>query len=139
VFPDQPLDPVEAIKGAKSRAKAALELVPEAAFGVGLEGGLEQVDGLWFDCGWCVVLNRQGEIGIGSSARIPTPESMMKKIRSGQELGEVIDQLFNTKNAKHDIGHFGLMTDGAITRIDGYTHAVCFALSRFLHPELFTS
>lgn len=134
---NQPLDPVESIVGAKNRAREALESNPEAVYGVGLEGGLEKVDGMWFDCGWCVIIDRKGGIGISSSARIPTPESMMKLIHDGKELGEVIDILFHTHQAKHNVGHFGLMTNGAVTRIDGYVHAVCFALSRFLHPELF--
>jgi non-canonical (house-cleaning) NTP pyrophosphatase len=35
---DQPMSDSESITGARNRAKAALELVPNAEFGVGLEG-----------------------------------------------------------------------------------------------------
>lgn len=134
---DQPMSPKESFTGAKERAKQALLHDPEAEYGVGLEGGVELVDGLWFDCGWCVILNRQGEMGVATSARIQTPDSIMQHLHQGKELGDAIDIIFNRKNAKQAEGQFGLMTDGAITRTDGYVQAVCLALSRFLHPELF--
>ncbi len=133
----QPMSPEESLKGATNRALAALDSNKQASFGVGLEGGLEKVNGYWFDCGWCVVVDRQKRKGVATSARIPTPESIMQHIRDGKELGEAIDLIFNRKNAKQAEGQFGLMTDGAITRTDGYVHAVCLALSRFLHPDLF--
>lgn len=75
--------------------------------------------------------------GISSTGRIHTPESMMKLIHAGKRLGDVIDIVFNRQNAKQAEGQFGLMTDGVVTRTSGYTEAVCLALSRYLHPELF--
>lgn len=133
----QPMSPQESLNGSRNRASQALKQSPTADYGVGLEGGLEQVNGIWFDCGWCVVLNRQGQEGVATSARIETPESIMKYIRSGKELGDAIDIIFKRQNAKQAEGQFGLMTNGVVTRTDGYIHAVCLALSRFLHPEIF--
>jgi inosine/xanthosine triphosphatase len=83
-----------------------------------------------------VVHRRDGVEGIGSTARIITPPKMMAKIKTGMELGDVVDHFFNTKNAKQKGGHFGLMTNGAITRTSGYTDGVIMALVRFLHEEL---
>lgn len=133
----QPMSSKESIQGARARAQAALAATAEADYGVGLEGGLEAVNGLWFDCGWCVIVDRQGLEGIATSARIETPDSIMEHIRQGKELGDAIDIIFKRKNAKQAEGQFGLMTNGAVTRTDGYVQAVCLALSRFLHPELF--
>lgn len=133
----QPMSAQESLDGAKHRAKQALLSQPQAEYAVGLEGGVEQIDNLWFDCGWCVVLNRQGEMGIATSARIQTPDSIMEHLHNGEELGDVIDSIFHRQNAKQAEGLFGLMTDRAVTRTDGYVQAVCLALSRFLHPELF--
>jgi inosine/xanthosine triphosphatase len=134
----QPMSPKESMQGATNRARQALAENPEAKYGVGLEGGLEEIDGQWFDCGWCIVVDRAGIHAASSSGRVATPEAIMKEIRQGKELGDVIDTIFKRKNAKQAEGHFGLMTNNAVTRTSGYTDAVCLALARFLHPHLFT-
>lgn len=133
---DQPMSDLESIRGATNRARAALAHF-QADYGVGLEGGLQQIGSLWFDCGWIVVVDKRGVEGIGSTARIITPPNMVAMIQKGMELGSVIDHFFGTTNAKQGDGHFGLMTNNAITRTSGYTDGVIMALTRFLHPELF--
>jgi inosine/xanthosine triphosphatase len=131
----QPMSDDESIKGARNRALGAQQKT-EADYGVGIEGGIQPIGDLWFDCGWMVVVNRSGIEGIGSTARIITPPKMISLIKQGKELGYVVDELFNTVNAKHNDGHFGLMTNQAITRTSGYRDGVIMALVRFLHPEL---
>lgn len=133
---DQPMSDKESIKGAKARAIRSMKEI-KADFGVGLEGGLQSIGKLWFDCGWAVVIDRHGKEGIGSSARMLTPEKIMKLIRKGKELGEANDILFKTKFSKQAQGHFGLMTNSIVTRTDAYVDSFVFALSRFLHPKLF--
>lgn len=61
---------------------------------------------------------------------------MIKLIREGKELGEANDLYFKKKNSNQGQGHFGLMTNGAITRAHGYCDGLVMALTRFLHPEL---
>lgn len=136
-IPAQPMSDEEAIEGATNRAKRALALIKEATYGVGLEGGLSQVGEDWFDCGWAVVVNREGMVGKTSSARIPTPEMMMKLIREGKELGEVLDILMKRENVKQAEGHVGILTNKTVTRTDIYRDGLIIALGRFLHPELF--
>ncbi|MCL5438700.1 MAG: inosine/xanthosine triphosphatase [Patescibacteria group bacterium] len=132
----QPMSDDESIKGARNRAKAAIKKI-KANYGVGLEGGLQKIDGMWFDCGWIVIIDKEGNEGIGSTIKMHTPKKFMKLIDKGIELGIVNDMIFKTKNSKHAEGHFGLMTNGAITRTKGYRDGVISALSRFIHPELF--
>lgn len=132
---NQPMSDLESIRGARSRAQSALS--QGADYGVGSEGGLQKIGTLWFDCGWFVVIDSKGWEGIGSSARIIVPPKMMKLIHQGYELGDVIDQLFHTHNAKQRDGHFGLMTNNAITRTSGYRDGVIMALCRFIKPEIF--
>ena len=134
--PDQPMSDLETITGAKNRAQAVLDKT-QADFSVGIEGGLQQIGDDWFDCGWVVVINRAQDIGIGSSARVSTPPKMMKEILAGKELGLVIDEFFKTSKAGQLNGHFGLMTNNAITRTSGYVDGIVMALARFLHPDLF--
>lgn len=133
---DQPLTDAESITGARCRAQLACRKL-NAGYGVGLEGGVQKVGDHWFDCGWIVVYRQDGIEGIGSTARMIVPPRMMQMIEKGNELGTVVDHFFGTQNAKQANGHFGLMTNNAITRTSGYVDGVIMALARFIHPWLF--
>lgn len=133
---DQPMSDKESIKGARIRAKKAINMI-NADYGVGLEGGLQKIGKYWFDCGWAVVVNKSGEEEIGSSPRILMAGKMMDLIHDGKELGEVSEILFKRKNSKQAEGHFGIMSNNLITRSTGYRDGIIFALSRFIHPKLF--
>ena len=133
---DQPLSARESIKGATTRAKKVLEH-EKADYGVGLEGGVHKIESHWFDCGWMVVIDKEGTTGIGTSIWMETPPKMMKMVHEGMELGHIDDKLFGTKNSKQGTGHFGLITNDALTRSDMYRDGVISALSRFMHPEVY--
>jgi len=135
-IPDQPMSDLESIKGATNRAKRAIAKL-KADYGVGLEGGLQEIGEHWFDCGWMVVVDKKGVTGIGSTAKILTPERFMKLINQGMELGHVNDKIFGKENSKQGTGHFGLMTDNHITREHGYRDGMIMALVRFIKPEVF--
>ena len=132
----QPMSDIESIKGATNRAKGALKKA-KADFGVGIEGGLEKIKNKWFDSGWVVIVDKYGVIGIGSSIKMETPSLIIKKVKTGKEIGFIDDEIFKNTKSKHGIGHFGLMTDGAITRMECYTQGVISTLARFIHTELF--
>src|SRR4030067_770640 len=68
----QPLSDVVALRGAKIRANKAINS-GLYTYGVGIEGGLQSINQRWFACGWVAVVNRQGQVGLGSSARIIVP------------------------------------------------------------------
>lgn len=133
---DQPMSDEESITGATNRARRAREQ-KDADFGVGLEGGIQKIGERWFDCGWIVVTDRDGKLGVGSSIRMIVPQKMMALILSGKELGEVVDIVFGTKNAKQAEGHFGLMTNKGVTRKDGYRDGVIAALPIFITSHVF--
>jgi inosine/xanthosine triphosphatase len=131
----QPMSDEESIQGATNRANQALN-AGKADFGVGLEGGIQKIGDRWFDCGWVVIADKAGKLGIASSARIETPVKMMNIIHQGKELGDVVDILSGQTNTKQAGGHFGFMTNGIVSRKEGYKQGAIMALSRFLHSEL---
>lgn len=134
---NQPMSDRESITGARNRAKKALQAL-QADYGVGLEGGVQEVDGIWFDCGWMVIVDAKGNEGIGSTVKMLVSEKIMQHIHAGKELGIANDIVFKTKNSKQGDGHFGLMTKNAITRTSGYRDGVISALSRFVQPDIFS-
>ena len=136
LVPDQPMSDLESITGARNRARHAIEEA-KAHYGVGLEGGLQQIGEQWFECGWMVVVDNQDREGIGSTIRLETPPKMIEMIKTGIELGIVSDILFGTENSKQEAGCFGAMTRNNITRSAGYRDGVIAALARFVQPHLF--
>ena len=77
---DQPLSVEESTEGAVNRAKAALEKVPEAEVGVGMEGGLESIGGIYNLV--CVVAFWDGErLVTGQSGHLPLPKSVSEEPR----------------------------------------------------------
>lgn len=131
---DQPMSAEETQRGAVNRARAALDAVPEAQFGIGLEGGLEHIADRWFECGWMSVVERStGRCGIGSSARFEMSETLMGPIlNDGKELAEVMDALTGETDVRSGLGAMGVLTAGHLGRAAAYEHGLIFALAPFL-------
>jgi len=124
-----PLDESATREGALARARAALDRTgADVAFG--LEGGAV-LDG---DRAWLtahvVAVTREGSIGEAAWAAA-------KRLRAGEELGDVIDDLFGAKESKRQSGAIGLLTDGFVSRTDAFADLVAMACASFLHPDLY--
>ena len=134
---DQPITEEEAYKGALNRAKRVLKLFPNADYGVGIEGGIvDHIAGI-NEKSMVVILDKNGNVGVGISAALFLPEKVTRLINSGKNLNQAIDHVFGTKEIGKGIGAYGVFTKGVVTRSTGMEHAIAFALSRFLHNDLF--
>lgn len=133
----QPMSRAETISGAQNRAAAILHAYPDYDFGVGLEGGLWNIGKIWINLACVVIQSKDGKIGIGCTPGLWVPSRIIDLIMDGMELGDAVDTMLETKDSKRGLGFFGLMTNGVITRTQGYRQGVVMALSRFLHDDLF--
>lgn len=133
----QPMSAIESQQGARHRAQAALAAVPDAHFGVGLEGGVELIGDRWFECGWmCVIERSTGREGIGSSARFEMSQKIMRKIiDEKKELAQVMDELTGETDVRSNLGAMGVLTAGHLDRKDAYLHGLVFALAPFLSDK----
>jgi inosine/xanthosine triphosphatase len=127
----------EAIRsGALARARAALEAT-DAEIAFGLEGGaIIDGDNAWLT-GHVVALTRDGRMGEAARGRMLLPSAAAQREQNGDELGDVIDDLFGAKESKRHAGAIGLLTDGAVSRTDAFADHVAMACAPFLHPELY--
>lgn len=134
----QPTSDIEMYTGALNRARQALEKTPDADYGVGLEGGINDLeDGMWAYA-WVVVVDRDERIGAGQTGRFKLPGGVAHLIRvDGLELGEADDRFFGRTNSKQNEGAIGILSDGRLTRSGLYKQGVIFALLRFLHQEYY--
>jgi inosine/xanthosine triphosphatase len=133
---DMPLGEDAIRAGALARARAALERT-DAEIAFGLEGGaIIDGDRAWLT-GHVVALTRDGRIGEAAWGRMLLPLAAAERVQNGDELGDVIDDLFGAKESKRHAGAIGLLTDGAVSRTDAFADHVAMACAPFLHPELY--
>ena len=130
-----PMSTGETLLGAENRARQALAQTA-ADLAVGLEGGVDQEPAGFMLLGWVVIVDAKGRRGIGGTPRIPLPEKIAARVRAGEELGTVMDDLMKERNIKQKGGAVGALTAGLLLREDAFAAAVAFALSPFITPEL---
>jgi len=128
----QPIGDEETRRGALNRARAVLELT-EAKWGFGLEGGIVQTEYGVMTNAWCVIVERDGKIGVGGSANMLLPETVARRvIQDRRELGDAMDEYANTRDVKRGKGAIGILTGGLLDRQGAYEYIVRLALARFM-------
>lgn len=132
----QPMDDAETLHGAESRALNARLAAPDAGFWVGVEGGVEDREGVLHGFAWIVIVSQDRE-GRSRTASFEIPPAIADLVRRGVELGEADDRVFGRKNSKQGNGAVGLLTADVIDRMALYEPAVVLALVPFLNPELY--
>lgn len=135
---DQPLSSAETLQGARQRTWAAREQVAEAAYWVGIEGGIEADANGVGAFAWIVI--RSPELsGQSRTGTFYLPPPVADLLRRGKELGEASDTVFGTSDSKHTGGAIGLLSDHAVDRTQLYEQAVVLALVPFKHTDLYLS
>ncbi len=133
---DQPETSAETLTGAQNRARNARALKPHANYWVGIEGGVDELDGELAAFAW-IVVESAALSGKSRTGTFFLPEKIAELIRQGKELGEADDIVFNQRNSKRKYGAIGLLTRNIVTRFILYRHAIILALVPFRNAELF--
>lgn len=132
----QPMTDAETLTGATNRARNAKHAKPEADYWVGIEGGVEDLNGKMFAFAWVAVVSPT-LMGQARSGTFMIPPAVARLVREGKELGIADDIIFGRLNSKQQNGAIGLLTDDAIDRKSLYQHAVVLALVPFKNPRLY--
>ncbi len=131
--PDQPMSSVETLRGALNRAqRATLQkgATHQSAFGVGIEGGIEDSDDGMMAFAWVAITDGQA-VGKSRTALFFLPEEVARLVREGQELGDADDAVFGRANSKQQNGAVGLLTGDVVNRASLYEQAIIMALIPF--------
>lgn len=132
---EQPRGEDETIGGAENRATNVLA-AGDYDLGVGIEGGVAPLDA---DAGpdalllviWAVVTDGS-TAGYGSGPRLVLPEGVADRVRAGEELGPVMDDVLGTEGVARNQGAAGVLTGNAIDREAALRSAVAGALGPFV-------
>lgn len=154
---EQPRGHAETRRGAVTRALAAHDT--GADFGVGIEGGVgsfdpvtavEATDGASAEAAdgvgdpshpepvggdlsllvWAAVTDGT-ETGVAAGPSFPLPPAVARRVRDGEELGPVVDDLLDESGVARGRGTAGVVTDGRVDRTDALRTAVAGALAPF--------
>ncbi|QYJ74545.1 inosine/xanthosine triphosphatase [Shewanella sp. FJAT-52076] len=134
--PDQPMNTADTRLGAINRAKACHEL-GNAHFYIAMEGGVDELEDGPATFAYVAIVTDSGEMSVGRSSQLPLPRQIYAALQAGEELGHVMDRMFNTVNIKQDVGAIGLLTHNAESRGSSYRQALILAMAPLLYPELY--
>ncbi len=119
----QPFSDEETMEGAVNRARECASLNPDSV-GIGLEGGVMELNGELFLCNWGALINEKGHTFLASGARIPLPEEVAAQLEKGIELGEVMDEYSQRKDVRKKEGAVGIFTNELVSREEMFTHVM---------------
>ncbi|SDQ29184.1 inosine/xanthosine triphosphatase [Natronobacterium texcoconense] len=129
---EQPWSIEETVTGAENRARRSLGAT-DAAYGVGLEGGVTRFDdapGLFLIMWGAVTDGQRLERGSGPALRLP--DDVACRLEDGAELGPVMDDVLGTDGIAESEGAAGVLTDGMTDRTRALGEAVASAFGPFV-------
>ena len=140
---DEPFDK-EILQGAKNRIKNLKKYAKEnnldADFYLASEEGITNLFGEkenenWINLNLVIVENKEGFQSIGTSQGFPIPDKYIEEIRQN-ELGNLMNRLFNGKDLKRKGGGIDILTKGKINRTDLIENAFTMALIEQINGNL---
>ena len=84
-------------------------------------------------CNWGAVALKDGTVISSSGASFVLPEDVAAKLRSGEELGPVMDAFTKTKDIRHHAGAIGIFTEGLVDRKEMFEHIVTLLIGQVLY------
>lgn len=130
---DQPINK-ETIIGARNRAnnsyQYALDKNIEADYYIGIEEGIMEIYGNWYDVNVAVVKDNNDNESIGFGPVLPIPNKYIDEIRS-KSFGKLMNRLLDKEDLNIGLGGIYNLTNSTISRIDTTKEAVIMALTQF--------
>lgn len=133
---DQPFGNEETFCGAKNRVDNASNIIKDADFYVGIEGGIEQVENEMEVFAW-VFIKSASKCGKAKSGTFFLPNKIVELLKEGKELSEADDIVFKRNNSKQKNGTVGILTGNIIGRTKYYADTVILAMIPFKNVDLY--
>ncbi len=133
---DQPMGSDETYLGACNRIEDIKLKHPDAHFWVGIEGGIEVIDGTMHCMAW-IVISSKDLVGSSKVASFVLPKCVTDLVEQGSELGDATAEYFKEPNSKQKMGVVGILTGGTIDRTSYYVHAGELAMIPFRNINLY--
>ncbi|MGI2326307.1 DUF84 family protein [Planococcus sp. YIM B11945] len=126
----QPFSIEETRHGAVNRAQTAVKAGFDVA--IGLEGGVFEMENGLYLCNWGALATKEGQLYTAGGAQLPLPNEIAEQLKTGVELGPIMDAYTNEKGIRHHKGAVGILTAGLINRDEMFQHVVKLLLGQYL-------
>ncbi len=137
---DEPVNE-EIYTGAKNRVKNlkkhCLENNVEGDMFVSIESGITNQLGRWMIVNIAVIEDKENFESYGISSGFPVPEKYVDDIIEN-ELGTVMDRIFNSEDLRSSYGGISLLTHDVISRIDLTESAFVMALTKYINGNIWS-
>ncbi|WP_067841525.1 DUF84 family protein [Amphibacillus sediminis] len=127
----QPFTDEETLEGAINRA-GFCQKQKQGSIGIGLEGGIMTINGQYYLCNWGALVDPSGRIFHAGGARILLPDSIVKALETGEELGDIMAKLTEKHDIRHHQGTIGILTNNLVNREAMFTHVVKLLKGQYL-------
>lgn len=138
--PHQPVNN-ETFEGAKHRAENIKRINDQqhldAAFFVGIEGGVLQLQDRWFSVNVVYILDQQNRDSFATTGLYELPSALSKDLLIKTDLGHAMGKLANDNYAARERGTVAFLTDGKIDRFQNQVQGITLALIPFLNDNLY--
>jgi inosine/xanthosine triphosphatase len=140
----QPFGFAETLRGAKNRARFALQSRPPPAassepdFGVGVEAGILPASQGHLNMQLAAIVDRRGGLSIGSSAGFMLPREVVKRMQNeSTELDHYAHELTGAPKVREVDGIIYHLSKGGLSRVEMTEQCVTMALVPWLNPKLY--
>ena len=131
---DQPISSEETLAGAENRARLALEAVPEAQYGIGIEVGYDSLpEGSYTILCWTVIVDRDGTLVKACSNPFVLPDFHQSVLKDGRYLGDHVRDYFAV--ASDPVTQY--VAEALRGRKPFFTESVRYALIYTLHSDYY--
>ncbi|SIS52438.1 DUF84 family protein [Salimicrobium flavidum] len=131
----QPFSDEETLEGAIHRARECA-MAQKADLGIGLEGGVMEIDDDLYLCNWGALVDQQENIYTAAGARIPLPDEVHEQMNKGLELGEVMEKYTQKNDVRKQEGAIGIFTNGNMNRDKMFEHIVTLLKGQWEYHRL---
>jgi inosine/xanthosine triphosphatase len=131
--PSQPFG-TDTVRGAINRAKSAYS--DDYDYGVGIEAGLFEVQGLMLDLQYCAIYDGNW-LTLGCGSGFEYPPAVLDEVLSGKEVGEVMSRVAGVEELGKKSGAIGFLSKGMLDRTALTEQGVFMALIPRINKELY--
>ena len=134
---DQPLDEKTTIQGSVNRAMETVDSDDEDDFdfGLGLEAGLEEINGLYHIVCVASIVDKDKNIYTGVSRKLPLPREVSLRVRKGEAFGVAVREFDAVMNGRSK--EIESLVKELINRTKGFSEAFDAALLEYENKEFF--
>ncbi|MCS7111001.1 MAG: inosine/xanthosine triphosphatase [Ignisphaera sp.] len=138
-LPPQPFGLNTTMDCAKIRALRALERNAVCTYGVGVEAGLFEIDGVFYDIQVAYVVDVNGRGSYGFSPAFRVPNRFVELIKKGvyRELEDAVNEFYGTRGIGDAGGFIKLLSRCVVLREDLVYYAVLMALIPFINADVY--